>query len=126
MRTIDLIHQTMNANGINLHYVQAGNGEQAIVLLHGSPKTWYEWRLIIPALAQHFTVIAPDLRGFGDSDKPESGYDKKTIAQDIHQLVSQLGFTSIYLVGHGTTHCPHWSIGRTHQRSRALGLASIH
>ena len=100
MTNIELTHHTATANGIRLHYVKAGNSQNAIVLLHGSPKTWYEWRLIIPALAQNFTVIAPDLRGFGDSDKPESGYDKKTVAKDIHELVNQLGFSSIYLVGH--------------------------
>lgn len=100
MTKAELTHHTATANGIRLHYVKAGNSQNAIVLLHGSPKTWYEWRLIIPALAQNFTVIAPDLRGFGDSDKPESGYDKKTVAQDIHELVNQLGFSSIYLVGH--------------------------
>ena len=100
MTTSKLIHHTALVNGIRLHYVQAGNSDTAIVLLHGSPKTWYEWRLIMPVLAQNFTVIAPDLRGFGDSDKPESGYDKKTVAKDIHELLSQLGFSSIYLVGH--------------------------
>ncbi|MEM9508193.1 MAG: alpha/beta hydrolase [Cyanobacteria bacterium P01_E01_bin.35] len=100
MTKIELTHNTAIANQIKLHYVRAGTGEQAIVLLHGSPKTWYEWRLIIPTLAQTYTVIAPDFRGFGDSDKPTSGYDKKTVAEDIHQLVQQLGFSSIYLVGH--------------------------
>ena len=100
MTKIKLTHHTTTANGVRLHYVKAGNSQNAIVLLHGSPKTWYEWRLVIPALAQNFTVIAPDLRGFGDSDKPESGYDKKTVAKDIHELVNQLGFSSIYLVGH--------------------------
>ena len=100
MTKIKLTHHTTTANGVRLHYVKAGNSQNAIVLLHGSPKTWYEWRLVIPALAQNFTVIAPDLRGFGDSDKPGSGYDKKTVAKDIHELVNQLGFSSIYLVGH--------------------------
>ncbi len=100
MAKIELTHHTATANGIRLHYVKAGNSQNAIVLLHASPKTWYEWRLIMPALAQNFTVVAPDLRGFGDSDKPESGYDKKTVAKDIHELVNQLGFSSIYLVGH--------------------------
>ena len=100
MKKLELTHHTATANGIRIHYVKAGNSQNAIILLHASPKTWYEWRLIMPALAQNFTVIAPDLRGFGDSDKPESGYDKKTVAKDIHELVNQLGFTSIYLVGH--------------------------
>ncbi len=75
MTNIELTHHTAIANKIKLHYVRAGRGEQGIILLHGSPKTWYEWRFIIPTLAQKYTVIAPDLRGFGVSDIPASGYD---------------------------------------------------
>lgn len=99
-QSIEITHHTATVNDIHIHYVQAGNAQTAIVLLHGSPKTWYEWRYIIPELAKNFTVIAPDLRGFGDSDKPQSGYDKKTVAADIHQLVEQLGFSTVHLVGH--------------------------
>ena len=54
------------------------------------------WRKIIPALAAHHTVIAPDLRGFGESSKPIDGYDKKTVAEDVHQLVRKLGFEKSY------------------------------
>ena len=54
----------------------------------------------MPALAKNYTVIAPDLRGLGDSSKPPTGYDGKTVAEDIHQLVTQLGFRTIFLVGH--------------------------
>ena len=71
-----------------------------VVLLHGWPETWYEWHLVMPALAKNYTVIAPDLRGLGDSSKPLTGYDGKTVAEDIHQLVTQLGFKTIFLVGH--------------------------
>lgn len=58
------------------------------------------WRPLIPRLAEKHTVIAPDLRGAGSSDKPESGYDKKTLADDIHALVQALGFRDVKLVGH--------------------------
>lgn len=58
-----------------------------VVLLHGWPQTWYQFRLIMPALAKNYTVIVPDLRGLGDSSKPPIGYDGKTVAEDIHQLV---------------------------------------
>ena len=71
-----------------------------MVLLHGWPETWYAWHKVIPALAKNYTVIAPDLRGIGDSSKPASGYDGKTNLKIYYQLVSQLGFKSIYLVGH--------------------------
>jgi pimeloyl-ACP methyl ester carboxylesterase len=70
------------------------------VLLHGWPQTWYMWRKVIPALAERYTVIAPDLRGFGQSSKPISGYDKRTVATDIYELVRSLGFEKIFLVGH--------------------------
>ena len=92
-------HHTTSVNGIQLHYVIGGQGEP-VVLLHGWPETWYAWHKVMPALAKNYTVIAPDLRGLGDSSKPPTGYDGKTVAEDIHQLVTQLGFKSIFLVGH--------------------------
>jgi len=92
-------HHTASVNGVQLHYVIGGHGDP-VVLLHGWPETWYEWRHVMPALAKNHTVITPDLRGLGDSSKPSTGYDGKTTAEDIHQLVSQLGFRDIFLVGH--------------------------
>src|SRR5215467_12501800 len=92
-------HRLAPVNGIQLHYVIGGHGPP-VVLLHGWPETWYEFRLIMPALAENYTVIVPDLRGLGDSSKPTTGYDGKTVAEDIHQLVTKLGFRTIFLVGH--------------------------
>ncbi len=92
-------HHTARVNDILLHYVIAGHGEP-VVLLHGWPQTWYQWRKIIPALAERYTVIAPDMRGLGDSSKPAAGYDKRTIAEDIYQLLRLLGFERTFLVGH--------------------------
>ena len=92
-------HHMASVNGIQLHYVIAGQGDP-VVLLHGFPQSWYEWRHIMPALAKNYTVIAPDLRGFGDSSKPVTGYDGNTTAEDIYQLTSQLGFNQILLVAH--------------------------
>jgi len=92
-------HHMATVNGIQLHYVIGGKGDP-VVLLHGWPETWYEWRHVMPALAKNYTVIAPDLRGLGDSSKPPTGYDGKTVAEDIHQLVGKLGFKTIFLVGH--------------------------
>jgi pimeloyl-ACP methyl ester carboxylesterase len=92
-------HHMASVNGIQMHYVMGGQGDP-VVLLHGWPETWYAWRHVMPALAQNYTVIAPDLRGLGDSSKPTTGYDGKTVAEDIHQLVTQLGFNTIFLVGH--------------------------
>jgi pimeloyl-ACP methyl ester carboxylesterase len=92
-------HHTAAIGEVQLHYVIAGSGDP-VVLLHGWPQTWFEWRRIIPALAAQYTVIAPDLRGLGDSSKPQGGYDKRTVADDIYKLVRKLGFERIYLVGH--------------------------
>ena len=92
-------HHTASVNGIQIHYVIGGHGDP-VVLLHGWPETWYGWHKVMPALAKNYTVIAPDLRGLGDSSKPPTGYDGKTVAEDIHQLVTQLGFNTIHLVGH--------------------------
>jgi pimeloyl-ACP methyl ester carboxylesterase len=99
MAEINFEHHTARVNDVTLHYVLAGQGEP-VVLLHGWPQTWYEWRKIIPALAQRYTIIAPDMRGIGDSSKPLSGYDKRTVADDIYQLVRKLGHEKIFLVGH--------------------------
>jgi pimeloyl-ACP methyl ester carboxylesterase len=92
-------HNTASVNEIQMHYVIGGQGDP-VVLLHGWPQSWYEWRHIMPALAKNYTVIAPDLRGFGDSSKPTTGYDGNTTAEDIYQLISQLGFSNIFLVAH--------------------------
>ena len=97
-------HHMASVNGIQMHYVMGGQGDP-IVLLHGWPETWYAWHKVMPALAKNYTVIIPDLPGLGDSSsssKPSSTrYDGKSVAEDIHQLVSQqLGFKSIYIVGH--------------------------
>ena len=99
MDNMTFSHHTASVNGIQLHYVIGGHGDP-IVLLHGWPETWYAWHKVMPALAKNYTVIAPDLRGLGDSSKPATGYDGKTVAEDIHQLVTQLGFKTIFLVGH--------------------------
>jgi pimeloyl-ACP methyl ester carboxylesterase len=92
-------HHHVVVNGVCIHYVQAGQGKP-VVLLAGWPQTWYAWRRVIPTLAQRYTVIALDMRGLGDSDKPETGYDTQTIASDIQAVVQQLGWQTIHLVGH--------------------------
>jgi pimeloyl-ACP methyl ester carboxylesterase len=88
-----------DTNDVRLHYVIGGDGPP-VVLLHGFAQTWYEWHKIMPNLAQQYTVIAPDMRGMGDSEKPEDGYDKKTVATDIRGLVRTLDYDRIRLIGH--------------------------
>ncbi len=99
IENVTFSHHLVSVNGIQLHYVIGGQGDP-IVLLHGFPQSWYEWRHIMQALAKNYTVVVPDLRGFGDSSKPVTGYDGKTTAEDIYQLTSQLGFNQIFLVAH--------------------------
>jgi pimeloyl-ACP methyl ester carboxylesterase len=86
-------------NGVRLHYLEAGAGSP-IILLHGFGETSHMWLPLIPTLAVNHTVIAPDLRGAGESAVPDSGYDKVTMARDIHALAQRLGWTSVRIVGH--------------------------
>jgi pimeloyl-ACP methyl ester carboxylesterase len=89
--------------GLRLHHVTSGEGDRILVLLHGFPQTWHEWRKLIPLLAaEGFRVIAPDYRGAGNSSRPLGGYDKKTMAGDIRRLLRDaLGITSpVILCGH--------------------------
>jgi pimeloyl-ACP methyl ester carboxylesterase len=85
---------------VTLHYLTAGEG-MPVVLLHGIPQTCHEWRHVIPMLAARYRIIAPDLRGLGDSSRPRDGYDKKTVAGDIWGLVhDHLNIERFFLVGH--------------------------
>jgi len=90
---------TVSVNGIAIHYVIGGTGEP-LVLLHGFGQNWYMWNRLLPEFSKHFMVIAPDLPGLGESGRPATGYDKKTLAADIHGLVKQLGYSTINLAGH--------------------------
>jgi pimeloyl-ACP methyl ester carboxylesterase len=86
-------------NGIQLHYVEGGHGP-VLVCLPGWPQTWYSYHPIAAELAQHYRVLLVDIRGMGSSDKPATGYDKKTMAQDIHALLRHLGVAKASLLGH--------------------------
>jgi pimeloyl-ACP methyl ester carboxylesterase len=88
-----------DVNGVRLHYLVAGRGEP-VILLHGYTQTSHMWRPLMAALGGVRTVIAPDLRGAGGSAKPAQGYDKKTMAQDVHALAQSLGYSRVSLVGH--------------------------
>jgi pimeloyl-ACP methyl ester carboxylesterase len=86
-------------NGTTLHYLIAGQ-DDPVILLHGYPQTSHMWRPLMAVLAKTHTVVAPDLRGAGQSARPEAGYDKKTMAQDIHALAASLGFRTVKVAGH--------------------------
>jgi pimeloyl-ACP methyl ester carboxylesterase len=99
--TVDggLVSRTADVNGLSLHYLTAGQGP-AVVLLHGYTETSVMWKPVIPALAERFTVIAPDLPGIGDSAIPKEGLDMKTAAVRMHALVQSLGIKKAAIVGH--------------------------
>jgi epoxide hydrolase 4 len=93
-------HQYIVTNGIRMHYVTQGEGP-LIVLLHGFPEFWYSWRYQIQFLAEHgYTVVAPDLRGYNETEKPRKGYDIPTLLHDIKGLIKGLGRQKATIVGH--------------------------
>jgi pimeloyl-ACP methyl ester carboxylesterase len=91
----------VNIGGLRLHAVTGGVGPP-LLLVHGWPETWYAWRLLMPALARDFTVVAPDQRGIGLSDITQDGYDTGTLAGDLVKLMDALGHPRFALVGHDT------------------------
>lgn len=96
-----VVSHTINANGIALHYLQSGRGGGTpVVLLHGYAESSHMWLPLMAKLGDKRTVIAPDLRGAGDSAMTASGYEKKNLAQDIHAMVQALGYRKINIVGH--------------------------
>jgi pimeloyl-ACP methyl ester carboxylesterase len=86
-------------NGTQLHYVRGGSGP-AVILLHGFPEDWYEFRHVMPRLAKRFTVVAVDLRGVGESAPSATGYEAANLAEDVHQLIVSLGLEHVYVFGH--------------------------
>ncbi|MBC7932356.1 MAG: alpha/beta hydrolase [Rubrivivax sp.] len=91
---------TANVNGVKIHYLKAGTGKKALVVIHGFGETSRMWIPLFEEFGKDYTIIAPDIRGLGDSSRPATGYDKKTAAVDIRELVKGLGYERIDLVGH--------------------------
>ena len=88
-----------DVNGVKLHYLVAGSGDP-IILVHGYAETSHMWLPLIKELQKNHLVIAPDLRGFGESSMPEAGYTKAVMAQDIHALATSLKLGHVRIVGH--------------------------
>ncbi len=113
------------ANGIRQHYVIGGKGEP-LVLLHGWPETWWEFHKVMPALAEHYRVIAVDLRGGGDTDTPASGFDKKTMARDIYELIRVLGYSSVNIAGHDIGSMVAYSFAANHpEATRKVAMLDV-
>jgi len=95
----DVEHLLVDVNGLRMHVAEAGAGEP-VVLLHGWPQHWYEWRHLIGPLAEHYRVICPDLRGLGWTGAPPGGYEKENLASDVLALLDEMGIDRFRLVGH--------------------------
>src|SRR3984885_5075413 len=98
----EIAHRTVEANGIPIHLAEAGSGP-VVLLLHGFPESWYSWRHQLSALADAgYRAVAPDLRGYGDSDRPHAieAYDQVELAADIAGLIRALGESQAVVVGH--------------------------
>jgi pimeloyl-ACP methyl ester carboxylesterase len=93
-------HRQVRARGIDFHVAEAGSGDDVVLCLHGWPQHWYEWRHLMPALADRHRVLALDLRGFGWSDAPRDGYEKEDMATDVLAVLDELGLERVKLVGH--------------------------
>src|SRR5262245_65990611 len=102
LETLSVIHQHATVNGVRLHYVEAGTGP-LVILLHGFPEFWYSWRNQLPALADAgFRAIAPDLRGYNESEKPRgvANYRMDLLAADVVALIQHAGEQEAVVVGH--------------------------
>jgi pimeloyl-ACP methyl ester carboxylesterase len=94
-------HRFERVNGLRFHFVAGGaDVDQTIVLLAGFPESWFAWRHVMPLLAERYRVIALDLPGQGDSDRPLDGYDTKTVAERVHALLMHIGVKTYSLVAH--------------------------
>ena len=121
-------HRDLSANGVRLHVAEAGEGP-LVLLLHGFPQFWWTWRAQLPALAAAgFRAVAPDLRGYGASDKPPRGYDLPTLSADVAALVRALGERDAVLVGHDWGGLLAWTVAALHPRSvrRLVVLSMAH
>lgn len=130
-------HHEAMVNGVRFHYVRAGSGPRLVVLLHGFPELWWSWRHQIGPLSEHFTVVAPDLRGYNLTEKPDWGYEQDVLVADIAGLIASQGFDRAIVAGHDwggqlawalaitrpwlverliTLNCPHPAIFEQHLR----------
>jgi epoxide hydrolase 4 len=110
-----LVHETAQLNGVELHYARAGEGP-LIVFLHGFPQCWYQFRGQLQEFSRDHLAVAPDLRGYNLSSKPQDVhmYSTCTMVEDIHQLVAHLGYERFVLVGHDVGGAVAWSFALHH------------
>ncbi|OUL22022.1 alpha/beta hydrolase [Nostoc sp. 106C] len=108
-------HEYITTNGVKLHYVTQGEGP-LMLMLHGFPEFWYSWRHQIPEFAKYFKVVALDLRGYNDSDKPKekTAYVMDEFVKDIEGVIKGLGYEKCVLVGHDWGGAIAWNFAYAH------------
>ncbi|MGD0685044.1 MAG: alpha/beta hydrolase [Streptosporangiaceae bacterium] len=119
-----ITHHHAEVNGTRLHYVAAGTSGSPVLLVHGFPETWWAFRTLIPLLAASHRVFAADLRGFGDSATGPGEYDSAASAQDLHQLIGQLGAGPVHLTGQDISGATVFRLAVTRPRD-VLSLTAI-
>ena len=112
--------RTRLSTGVRLHYYTAGTGP-ALLLQHGIPKTSYYWRKVLPHLTPHYTCIVPDMRGIGDSTHPDTDYCMATVADDLAELMKELGHEKFHVVGEDWGAAAAYQLAARHQ-DRVLSL----
>ena len=94
-------HRFVRAGGLRMHVAEAGDpSKPPLLLLHGWPQHWYEWRHVVPLLAGDFRLVMPDLRGHGWTDAPDGPYDKEQLATDVLALLDELGLERVSVLAH--------------------------
>jgi pimeloyl-ACP methyl ester carboxylesterase len=115
----------IDAHGLRQHAVIGGQGPP-LLLVHGWPENWYTWRLLMPALARDFEVVAVDQRGVGLTDKPQDGYDTGTLAGDLAAMMDELGHRRFAVVGHDTGFAISYALAADHaDRVARVGLLEL-
>lgn len=121
---LDVQHHHASINGIQMHYVEAGQGD-LVLLLHGFPESWYSWRHQIAALSPHYRIVAPDLRGYNETEA-RPPYDTTTLQQDVLALLDHLGEPAAHIVAHDWGGAIAWLLAIHHPRSvRSLAALNI-
>lgn len=126
--TAEITHRTIKTNGINMHIAEAGEGP-LVILVHGFPELWYSWRHQIPAIANAgFHVVAPDVRGYGDSDKPHEvdAYAMTEHLADLNGIMDALGEKQAVIIGHDWGAPMAWNAAALYpERYRAVAALSV-
>ncbi len=109
-------HGYAQIGGVRLHYAQKGSGEQLVILLHGFPECWYSWRHQLMSLGEHFTVVAPDMRGYNLSDKPKrvEDYRVDALVDDVTGLIRHFGRDEAAVIGHDWGAGVAWAVALKH------------